>query len=342
MRINAHAHLLPEPSQIPSFMKDKNLFWIDDQKQFMHQGNWKRPITHPSFFLDNRLEWMEEHEIDHEVVITLSQLYANGLNQRDALDICRFQNDFHAELQSQLPGKFICGFVVQPAFLNDALAELERCVNAGLKVLCLPSHFLTADGTWKTSSDPSIDALWQLTNDYKLAVEIHPYGANDMVDLEDKYWRFHLIWMCAQTADAFHEFTLRGLYNKYPKVRTCWAHGNQAGAMAQGRREQGFNGRPDLFEDLQNPADALGAPNIFFDTLVHDVLSLELLIKRFGVNQIVAGLDNPYPLGEMDGVAESYPGKVIEDALNEGIIDEGGRSSIWNKNVKKWLSFTNV
>ena len=37
MRINAHGHILPEPSQIPKFMKEKKLSWIDDDKKNMRQ-----------------------------------------------------------------------------------------------------------------------------------------------------------------------------------------------------------------------------------------------------------------------------------------------------------------
>ena len=34
MRINSHGHVLPEPHQIPRFLKEKKLFWIDDNKKF--------------------------------------------------------------------------------------------------------------------------------------------------------------------------------------------------------------------------------------------------------------------------------------------------------------------
>lgn len=51
-RINGHGHLLPEPNQIPAFMRDKKIFWIDEDKKFMRQDGWKRPITDPSFFIE--------------------------------------------------------------------------------------------------------------------------------------------------------------------------------------------------------------------------------------------------------------------------------------------------
>ena len=51
MRINGHGHILPEPSQIPNFMREKKLFWIDKDKKFMRQGDWSRPINGTGFFI---------------------------------------------------------------------------------------------------------------------------------------------------------------------------------------------------------------------------------------------------------------------------------------------------
>ena len=40
-----------------------------------------------------------------------------------------------------------------------------------------------------------------------------------------------------------------------------------------------LTGRPDLFEKLEDPRKTLGHKNLFFDTLVHDSHTLELLKK---------------------------------------------------------------
>ncbi len=96
MRINGHGHILPEPYQIPSFMKDKKLFWIDEDKKFMRQGDWSRPINGTGFFVKEKLAWMNQHNIDHSVMLCLSQLYCNGWEEQDCTDGIRFQNDFNA------------------------------------------------------------------------------------------------------------------------------------------------------------------------------------------------------------------------------------------------------
>lgn len=338
MRINGHGHLLPYPHEIPNFMKEKALFWVSADKKMMCQGTWRRPITEDSFFLDGKLAWLEKNQIDREVIITLSQLYCNGYHRSDAHDVIRFQNDYHAYIQQEHGQKFECGFVIQPLFIEDALLEIERCVHSlGLKVLCLPSHYLDADRNWKVIANEDVSPIFQLANEYKLAIEIHPYNAEEMVLLQDQFWRFHLIWMCAQTADAYHFYSLLDFANRFPFVRPCFAHGNLFGQVGYGRRVQGFNGRPDLFNDAVHPQATLKHQNIFFDSIVHDVLSFELLIKRSGVQQVIAGLDDPYPLGEVDFVVDSYPGRVIDLGVENGIITSSERDQIWNENVMRWI-----
>ena len=340
MRINGHSHLLPYPKQIPSFMKDNEIFWIDDDRKHMLQKNWKRPITDSSFFLDEKLEWMDRNNIDHAVVLNLSQLYGNGLRVEAMKKVLRFQNDFNAEVQRDHPEKFTCGFVVHAGFVKSAIWEMERCVNElGLRVLCLPTHFMDSVGTWRTIFDQDIEPILAAANDLNLAIEIHPYDGEKFIKLQNTTWRFHLIWMLAQCADAYHFYTLKGYALKYPNIRVCFAHGGQLAQMNLGRRIQGFDGRPDLFEGMVHPRKSVGHPNIFFDTLVHDTDSLELMVRRQGTDQIIMGLDDPYPLGEMESEPQSsYPGKLLDLAKERNIINDTQYEEIWCENVLKWLS----
>ncbi|MEL6672423.1 MAG: amidohydrolase family protein [Bacteroidota bacterium] len=340
MRINGHSHLLPYPEQIPSFMKEKEIFWIDEDRKFMLQKNWKRPVTDSSFFLNEKLEWMEKNNLDHAIVLNLSQLYGNGLRVEEMKKVLRWQNDFNGQVQADHPDKFSCGFVIHAGFVRSALWEIERCVkDLNLRVLCLPTHYMDSIGTWRTIFDPETEPIFELANEHKLAVEIHPYDGEKFIKLENVAWRFHLVWMLAQCADAYHFYTLQGYHEKFPDMRVCFAHGGQLAQINLGRRIQGFDGRPDLFEGKTHPRRAVGHPNIFFDTLVHDTYSLELMVKRLkGTDQIILGLDDPYPLGEMESEPQSsYPGKLLDLALEEGIINQQQHEEIWKENVLRWL-----
>ncbi len=330
--------MLPYPEQIPSFMREKEVFWIDEDRGRMRQKNWSRPITDDSFFKEEKLVWMEKHGIDHAVILTLSQLYCNGLNADLCADVQRFQNDFNASLQEEYPNNFTAGFVVQAAHIDNALKEIERCVEQlGLSVLCLPTHFSDDSDKWRSISDPLAEPIFALANKYGLAIEIHPYDAPKMINLRDNFWRFHLVWMCAQTADAYHMWSLRDFPHKYPNIRTAFAHGNQFGQVNLGRRSQGYVGRPDLFKDAVEPEKSLAAKNVFFDSIVHDVYSFRMLVDRQGSSQVIAGLDDPYPLGEIEVEGKSYPGKVIDEAVDSGYIFKSDRRKIWSDNVLNWI-----
>ncbi len=339
MKINGHSHLLPYPEQIPAFMKEQEIFWVDDDRKFMLQKNWKRPVTDKSFFLHEKLEWMETNNIDHAVVLNLSQLYGNGLRYEEMKQVLRFQNDFNAKVQHDHPTKFTTGFVVHAGFIKSALWEMERCVEKlGLNVMCLPTHYMDSVGTWRCIFDKECEPIFELADHYKLAVEIHPYDGEKFIKLQNTAWRFHLVWMLAQCADSYHFYTLNGYHNKYENMRVCFAHGGQLAQMNLGRRIQGFDGRPDLFEGKTHPRDAIGHPSVFFDTLVHDTDSLELMIRRNGTNQIIMGLDDPYPLGEMESEPQSsYPGKILDLAKERELLNDEQYGQIWEDNVLRWL-----
>ena len=81
----------------------------------------------------------------------------------------------------------------------------------------------------------------------------------------------------------------------------------------------------------------MGHKNLYFDTLVHDSYTLDLLKKRVGVSQIIMGLDDPYPLGEIEGVGTSYPGRVLDYAIEIGVLSNQEGKDIWHKNVLNWL-----
>jgi aminocarboxymuconate-semialdehyde decarboxylase len=203
-------------------MKDKEIFWIDEDRAFMRQKNWQRPITSKSFFLNEKLEWMETNNIDHAVILNLSQLYGNGLAQSDMKQALRFQNDFNAEIQANHPKKFTSGFVIHAGFVDGALWEIERCVEKlGLKVLCLLHIIWILLEIGKEFSIPETEPILELANKYNLAIEVHPYDGEKFIQLENISWRFHLVWMLAQCADSYHFYTLNGYYDKYPNIRTC-------------------------------------------------------------------------------------------------------------------------
>ena len=44
-----------------------------------------------------------------------------------------------------------------------------------------------------------------------------------------------------------------------------------------------------------------------------------------------------FPLGEIEGVGSSYPGRALDYAIETGMITQAEGKKIWHKNVLNWL-----
>ena len=149
---------------------------------------------------------MEKYNIDHGVMLNLSQIYCNGWQRHHTKDAITWQNDFNASVQEGYPDKFTSGFVVQPLYMDDALKEIERCVTKLIKVTLLTYAFLNVANEWISTMDKSVFPIYELANKYGLAIEIHPYDGEKIVNLKNQYWRFHLVddgTMCRHIAPLY-------------------------------------------------------------------------------------------------------------------------------------------
>jgi len=103
-------------------------------------------------------------------------------------------------------------------------------------------------------------------------------------------------------------------------LKVAFAHGGGSFPATIGRIEHGFNVRPDLvaIDNPVNPRNYLG--KFYLDSLVHDPMMLDMIVKLIGVERVALGTDYPFPLGELS------PGKLIEsmpytDAMKERLLN---------------------
>ncbi len=75
-----------------------------------------------------------------------------------------------------------------------------------------------------------------------------------------------------------------------------------------------------------NPREYLG--KFWLDSLVHDELMLEYLVKLIGADKIALGTDYPFPLGELE------PGKIIENSS----FTDGSKAKMLHGAALEWLN----
>jgi aminocarboxymuconate-semialdehyde decarboxylase len=124
-------------------------------------------------------------------------------------------------------------------------------------------------------------------------------------DRMPRHWLPWLVGMPAETCLAICSMIFGGVFERLPKLRTCFAHGGGGFPGTLGRIDHGWHARPDLcaVHCPKPPREYLR--HIYVDSLVHDEHALRSLIRMFGCDRIALGTDYPFPLGETE------PGKLI-------------------------------
>jgi aminocarboxymuconate-semialdehyde decarboxylase len=159
-----------------------------------------------------------------------------------------------------------------------------------------------------------------------MAVFVHPWEMLGEKDIQ-KYWLPWLVGMPAETSRAICSLIFSGVLERLPALRICFAHGGGSFPYTLGRIAHGFEARPDLVavDNDKNPREYLG--KFWLDSLVHDELTLEYLVKLVGADKIALGTDYPFPLGELE------PGKLIETSK----FDDETKAKMLHGAALDWL-----
>ena len=270
----------------------------------------------------DRIIDMSATEVDIQVLSTIPVLFNYWAKPAEGLETSRFFNDHICSCVTHYPDKFIGLGTVPLQDVDMAIKEMERCV----KELKMPGIEIGSNINQLNLSDQKFDPFWEAAQDLNCSIFIHPWemmGENEMM----KYWLPWLVGMPAETARAICSLIFGGVMEKYPNLKFAFAHGGGSFPATVGRVEHGWKVRPDLcaIDNPINPRDYLG--KFWVDSLVHDEVSFDVLMKTVGEDKICVGSDYPFPLGE------HRPGELVE-SMNISIET---KQKIMFENAMNWL-----
>jgi aminocarboxymuconate-semialdehyde decarboxylase len=263
-----------------------------------------------------RLEMIERGKIAVAALEASANAMGYQLEGKHGESWCRLYNESLKDFAAKHSGRFFAMASVplqEPTraarVLEDAVAKLgHHAAFIGTNV----------NGRYYNSRD--FDSFWAKAQELDVLVVMHPEQPAGFERMRD----YGLIAVCGNPADStlsLGYLLYSGVFDRFPRLKLCALHGGGFLPYHLGRFDHEFaTGR------ASRPADALSPPsaylkNLYFDTLVYHVDTLEYLRGKVGGDRLLLGTDYPYALGDwfaVDKVEALDCSQAEKEAILEG------------------------
>lgn len=170
--------------------------------------------------------------------------------------------------------------------VSDALPELDRCVNE----LGFVGVTLNPDPYEGTANGPALDheywfPLWERMVELDVPALIHSSGCFSGRESYSEHF-------VTEESIAILSLLRGEIFAKFPGLKIIVAHGGGSVPYQIGRWQAEVLS-PNLGGDPNNTRFEVQLRQLYFDSVLHNPLSLELLIKTVGADRVLFGTEKP-------------------------------------------------
>ena len=243
----------------------------------------------PFMDVDVRLAAMDAAGIDVALLSPNPLTYFGSLPTSDAIAFARVHNDGLAALVDKHPDRLLAAAQLPVQDVAACVKEARRAVrDLGMRAL-----YLDTDPAGRTLDDPALDPLYEAVVELDVPLFVHPSPLGpDGPPADPRLRRFDLDLLLGFAYDetlAVAALVFGGVLERHPGLDVCVSHGGGAAAFLSGRFTRAVEMRPWASQALRDNGFEHYYRRIWFDTHVHDELSLELLAVHAGTGRLVFG-----------------------------------------------------
>jgi aminocarboxymuconate-semialdehyde decarboxylase len=274
-------------------------------------GSTPHRLQPPLMDVEKRIEMMDNGRIRLATLEANTNSLGYRLSGEQGEAWCGLYNECVGELVKAMPDRFV-GMAVVP--LQDA-ARAAKVLEHAITQLKFCGAFIGTNVNGQYYNVKHFDPFWAKAQELDVLVVMHPEhiaGAERMTE-------FGLNAVCGNPADStlsLGYMLYSGLFDRFPNLKVCALHGGGFLPYHLGRFDKeyvtGKGWRP--VPSTQAPRAYL--KNLYFDTLVYDVDTLEYLRAKVGNDRLMLGTDYPYQLGDWLGTEKIQALKCSETEKN--------------------------
>jgi aminocarboxymuconate-semialdehyde decarboxylase len=266
-----------------------------------------------------RLEMMEKGKIALAALDPSTQLLGYDLKGDQAETWCRIYNECVKEFLKQHPDRFTAMAAVPIQEPARAARVLEHAVTE----LDFRGAYIATNVNHRYYDSQDFDVFWAMAQELDVLVFMHP----DNPAGTELMGSFGLRLVCGNPADttlSLGMLIFSGVFDRFPKLKICTCHGGGFFPYHVSRFDREFTTGKQATRraDRPNAPKCASVPsayikNLYFDTLVYDVETLDFLRRKVGADHLILGTDFPYILGDWQCVdkIEALPCAATEKQM---------------------------
>ena len=295
----------------------------DGTYRFSFNGGPRYPLVQGLTDVAPRLAMMEKGKISLAALDPSTQLLGYNLKGEQAESWCRIYNDCVKEFVKKYPDRFTAMAAVPIQEPERAAKVLQHAVNE----LDFRGAYIATNVNHRYYDSEDFDPFWAMAEELDALIFMHP----DNPAGTELMGSFGLRLVCGNPADTTLSLGMliySGVFDRFPKLKIYTCHGGGFFPYHVGRFDREFltGQQAARRADRPNAPSCASAPsaylkNLYFDTLVYDVETLDFLRRKVGAEHLLLGTDFPYILGDWQCVdkVEALPCSDIEKhAILEG------------------------
>ena len=295
MIIDSHAHFVP-PSLLAEIadtaadfhalklVKHKNGFGFS-----FAGGKPTRPVNPSLSDVAGRLDWMDKHQIDHQVVGGWLDMFGYEMPTEDGERWSRLINKHLDAFAAAQKGRFIPLASLPMQNGNAAARVLDDAHQAGFKGAMIGTQ---PQGSGGVLDDPALTPFWQAADRNKSVLFIHPVFDSGDARVDD-YGMNNAIGRITDSLIAVSRLIYSGHVERYQGARIVIGIGGAGLPYVLGRMQRNYNLHKGTLAD---PHRALSL--LYYDSLLHAPAALQFLISSVGSERVMLGSDMPFPIGD--------------------------------------------
>lgn len=279
--------------------------------------------------VEPRLALMDKSRIAMAALDPSTNMLGYDLRGEKAESWSQLYNQCVSEFLEKHPDRFTAMAAVPIQEPARAARVLERAVTQ----LGFRGAYIATNINHRYYESDEFDPFWAMAQDLDVLVLMHPENPAGT----ELMGSFGLRLVCGNPADTTLSLGIliySGVFDRFPKLKLCTCHGGGFFPYHVSRFDREFltgkqatrrADRPNTPRCKSMPSAYL--KNLYFDTLVYDVETLEFLRRRVGAEHLMLGTDFPYVLGDWQGV----------DKIESLTCSESDKAAILEGNARKLL-----